>query len=102
MVCFWCDIDMIFGNLIDYVKKQSSEFECMSFAAEPYPLPYGPCTLIKNNVKMNMLFQKSKDIDKLLTTQRHFHFDEDLYNNRAIFKTGYLPNINSRKFTGSQ
>ena len=77
----WCDIDMIFGNLIDYVKKQSGEFECMSFAAEPYPLPYGPCTLIKNNIKMNMLFQKSKDIDNLLTTQRHFHFDEDWTDN---------------------
>lgn len=76
----WCDVDMIFGNIQDFINEVSPDVECISFADEPYPLPYGPCTLIKNNEKMNKLFQKSCDISDILTLQKHFHFDEDWTN----------------------
>lgn len=74
----WCDIDMIFGDLFNYVKSIANNgHECISFADHPDAFPYGPCTLIKNCEKMNKLFMKSRDIQKVLTEERHFQFDED-------------------------
>ncbi len=76
----WCDVDMVFGNVSSYINQLPNDLECISFADEPYPLPYGPCTMIKNNEKLNNLFQQSCDISDILTLQKHFHFDEDWTN----------------------
>lgn len=77
----WCDVDLIFGNLTKYVDKCSGGYECISFAEEPQAFPYGPCTLIKNCERMNKLFMKSRDLGKILESDRYFGFDEDWSNN---------------------
>ena len=73
----WCDIDLIFGDLNKYLSVCDNKYECISFAEEPWPFPYGPCTLIKNCERMNKLFMKSHDLHKVLTEERLFQFDED-------------------------
>ena len=73
----WCDIDLIFGDIKKYMETYMGTYDCVSFAEEPNAFPYGACTIIRNNKKMNELFKQSKDLDYVLESIECLQFDED-------------------------
>jgi hypothetical protein len=73
---FWGfgDIDVIYGNIRNFITKNLLEnFDLISVRPDWTP---GCFLLFKNEKKMNLLFKKSKDYEKVFTSDIHFCFDE--------------------------
>lgn len=73
---FWgyCDIDLIFGNIRQFVTTQFlNEYDVISsgdgFLA-------GHFSIFRNSEKTRLLFERSKDIESVLTSERCLVFDE--------------------------
>jgi len=73
---FWghCDIDVIFGDIRGFMTDELLDnYELISVRPDWIP---GCFLLYKNNVKMNTLFQQSRDYKKVFTSDKHYCFDE--------------------------
>lgn len=73
---FWGhgDIDVIFGNIRNFVTDKILEDHDLICVRHDFLSGY--FTLFRNAKKMNELFKHSKDYKKVLTSCRHFCFDE--------------------------
>jgi hypothetical protein len=81
---FWgyCDIDIIFGNIRDFMTDDLLEsYDLISTRPDWIP---GCFLLFKNCLKMNTLFQQSKDYKKVFTGQKHYCFDETNFAHSAF------------------
>ena len=73
---FWgCgDIDIIFGNIRNFITdKLLNDYETICVR---HDVITGYFMLFKNCKKINELFKQSKDYEKVLSSSRHFCFDE--------------------------
>jgi hypothetical protein len=73
---FWAfgDIDVIYGNIRNFITPELLEkYELISVRPDWIP---GCFLLFKNIEKMNRLYTHSKDYQKVLTSDRHYCFDE--------------------------
>jgi hypothetical protein len=73
---FWgiIDIDLILGRIREFMTEELlNKFEIIS-VRDYYPT--GSFLLFQNNKKINYLFTKSKDYQKVFTNDKHFCFDE--------------------------
>jgi len=73
---FWAqsDIDLIYGNLRSMIN-----YEILSrndFVSVRHDYTTGCFTLSRNNVLMNNLFKRSKDYEKVFTSEPYWGFDE--------------------------
>lgn len=68
------DIDIIFGRIREFITDEMlTDYEVISVRND---YPTGSFMIFKNNKKINWLFKKSKDYQKVFTSDRHFCFDE--------------------------
>lgn len=73
---FWghCDIDVIFGNIRNFITDEIlTEYDIVSVRKEYLS---GFFTLYKNNYTITRLYKRSKDWQKIYSTNKHFAFDE--------------------------
>lgn len=74
---FWgyCDIDVVFGNIRKFITKDRLEkYDIISARKE---FLCGHFTLFRNTKKINELFRKSSDLEKIATDPSHcYSFDE--------------------------
>jgi len=73
---FWGhgDIDMIFGNIRNFITDELlNTYELISVR---HDFLTGQFLLFRNNDKMNNLFTLSRDYKKVLSSDRHYCFDE--------------------------
>lgn len=80
---YWgfCDIDVIWGNLNTFVEEYISKgVDIISFGGEDIDsLHYrvaGPCTLVRNRYKNNMLFSNIPDIYEILNSEKCYSITE--------------------------
>ena len=81
---FWgiCDIDIVFGRIREFITDEKlNTFEIISVRND---YPTGSFMVFRNNEKINDLFRKSKDHEKVFTSNKHYCFDE------CNFKHGFL------------
>jgi len=81
---FWghCDLDIIFGSIRNFITDTLLEkYDLISVRPEWIP---GCFLLYRNNLKMNTLFQHSKDYKKVFTTDKHYCFDETNFAHTAF------------------
>lgn len=73
---FWghSDIDIIFGNIRKFITDDLLTDH--DLIAVRHDFLTGYFLLFKNNEKMRMLFKHSKDYKKVLSSERHYCFDE--------------------------
>lgn len=68
------DIDLIFGRIREFITEEMlDEFEVISVRND---YPTGSFMVFKNEKKINNLFRKSKDHQKVFLSQKHYCFDE--------------------------
>ncbi|HEY8782975.1 MAG TPA: DUF6625 family protein [Mucilaginibacter sp.] len=73
---FWghADLDIIFGNIRNFITDDLLEsYDLISVRPDWIP---GCFLLFKNTLKMNTLFQQSKDYKKVFSSDAHYCFDE--------------------------
>lgn len=73
---FWghADIDIIFGDIRSFITDDLlSNYELISVR---HDFLTGQFLLFKNDQKMNTLFTQSKDYKKVLSSEKHYCFDE--------------------------
>ena len=73
---FWgyCDIDIIFGNIRNFMTCEIlNEYDVIS-ARHDYLT--GCFALYRNNIEMRELFKESKDYIRIFTSSENFFFDE--------------------------
>jgi hypothetical protein len=73
---FWgyADIDVVFGNIRRFItNKMLKEYDVISMRHD-YVL--GCFSVFRNCKKINTIFKKSKDHNKVFTTAKHYCFDE--------------------------
>lgn len=73
---FWGhgDIDIIFGDIRNFITDELLEkYELINVR---HDFLAGYFLLFKNNEKMNTLFMKSRDYQKVLSSESHYCFDE--------------------------
>jgi hypothetical protein len=73
---FWghCDIDLIFGSIRDFITNDLLENHDLISVRHDWLS--GCFLLYKNTDKLNTLFLHSKDYQKVLSTEKHYCFDE--------------------------
>lgn len=73
---FWghCDADLIFGHIRKFISDDILTNYEVIFARSEYIS--GFFALYKNNAKINYLFRKSKDYQKVFSNNSHFSFGE--------------------------
>lgn len=81
---FWghIDLDIIFGNIRQFMTDDLLENHDL-ISVRPDWIP-GCFLLFKNTLKMNMLFQQSKDYKKVFTSNTHYCFDETNFAHEAF------------------
>ena len=68
------DIDIIFGRIREFITDEMlSNYEVISVRND---YPTGSFMIFENSEKINYLFKKSKDYQKIFTSDRHYCFDE--------------------------
>ncbi|MXS71306.1 hypothetical protein GSF70_08750 [Flavobacteriaceae bacterium W22] len=68
------DIDIIFGRIREFITDEIlTTYEVISVRND---YPTGSFMIFENNDKANWLFKKSKDYEKIFTSNKHFCFDE--------------------------
>jgi len=73
---FWgyCDIDLVFGNIRAFITSDIlNRHEVVTIKKEYIS---GPFSLFKNNEKINNIFKKSKDYQRVFQEPLHYDFDE--------------------------
>jgi hypothetical protein len=73
---FWgqSDIDVIFGNIREFITDEIlEEFDFISIR---HDYTTGCFALYRNNSDVNSLFKKTKDFEKIFTSNIHYCFDE--------------------------
>lgn len=89
---YWglCDLDVIFGNIRDFLTDEMlDEYDFISLR---HDYATGCFMLFRNNEFMNTLFMKSKDYKEVLSSPKHYCFDEcnfawsDLDSGKSIFE----------------
>ena len=84
---FWghCDVDIILGNIRDFITDDLLQnYDLISVRPDWIP---GCFLLYKNILKMNTLFQHSKDYKKVFISNKHYCFDETNFAHNE-FKAG--------------
>ncbi|WP_431242216.1 DUF6625 family protein [Flavobacterium sp. P21] len=73
---FWgqSDLDIIYGNVRDFITDEM--LEEFDFISARHDYTTGCFALYKNNKVMNTFFMRSKDYKKVLSSSKHFCFDE--------------------------
>lgn len=73
---FWgyCDIDVIFGKIRNFMKNDVLQHYDVISPRRGYL--YGPFTLFRNTPKINVLYKRSEDYEKVFKTAKHYCFDE--------------------------
>lgn len=92
---FWGfgDIDVIFGNIRNFITDELlSNYDLISVRPDWIP---GCFVLFKNCDKMNKLFMLSKDYKKVLTSDKHYCFDETNFAHDAFTKGHNYKEINT-------
>lgn len=68
------DIDIVFGRIREFITEEMLlDYEVISVRND---YPTGSFMIFKNSENTNSLFKKSKDYQKVFTSERHFCFDE--------------------------
>ena len=68
------DIDIIFGRIREFITEAMlTDYEIISVRND---YPTGSFMIFENNEKINRLFKKSKDYQKVFTSNKHYCFDE--------------------------
>lgn len=81
---FWghCDIDIIFGNIRNFLTESVlKDHDLISVRPDWIP---GCFLLFRNTIKLNTLFQHSKDYKKVFTSDTHYCFDETNFAHEAF------------------
>ena len=77
-----CDIDIIFGNIRNFITDELLEnYDLISVRHDWLS---GCFLLYKNNQKLNTLFLHSKDYRKVLSSDKHYCFDETNFSHNAF------------------
>lgn len=73
---FWGhgDIDVVFGNIRNFITDEILSQHDLVCVRHDFLTGY--FQLFRNNEKMNRLFMRSKDYQKVLQSEKHFCFDE--------------------------
>jgi hypothetical protein len=81
---YWAqsDIDIIFGNIRDFLDHE--KLSSYDFISIRHDYTTGCFALYKNNDLMNNMFKRSKDYKMVLSTSRHFCFDECNFKHDAL------------------
>lgn len=72
---FWAfgDLDLMFGDLDNLLPELLSQHDVLTFHDIWLS---GPFTIFKNENKINRIFEKSKDLEKIFSNPKYVSFDE--------------------------
>lgn len=81
---FWghCDIDLVFGKITNFINDNIlEEYETISVR---HDYPSGFFMLYRNSDKINTLFKNSKDYRNVMSSNKHFCYDECNFQHDAV------------------
>lgn len=88
------DIDLIYGNLGDYLKsKEVEDYSVISFREKWVS---GSLAFFRNSDKINSLFQKSPLWQDIFSQPKHFGFDEVLKRHKEYHKANSIDSVNPK------